>query len=78
MFRRILLLAVALAVPVLTALGTQQLATTTEPPVLPAAPVQPQLLSDPSDPPGSVHDPAGEPGLEGQQDDAPESGSTRR
>lgn len=108
MFQRLLLLVLVLAVPVLTALGTQQLAATTEPPALPATPVQPQILSDPSVPPGSqggpartaqrsdtdltagqltrshpedagpVQDPAGESDLDGQQDDAQESGSAQR
>lgn len=57
MFRRLLLLAVVLAVPVLTALGTQQLAGTTEPPVLPVTPVQPQTSPEPAESPESEGQP---------------------
>ncbi|WP_156125257.1 hypothetical protein [Kocuria sp. ZOR0020] len=44
MIRRLTLLLVVMAIPVLTALGTQQLARTTAPPALPTDPVTSQTV----------------------------------
>ncbi|MDO5618913.1 hypothetical protein [Kocuria sp.] len=49
MIRRLTLLLVVMAIPVLTALGTQQLARTTAPPALPTDPVTSQTVQDGGD-----------------------------
>lgn len=58
MIRRLTLLLVVMAIPVLTALGTQQLARTTAPPTLPTDPVTSQTVEntsgDPSEGPDDV------------------------
>ena len=62
MLRRVLLLVLIMAVPVLTALGTQQLARTTMPPTLPSDPVSTRVTAPSSpDPEASAPAPTAEP-----------------
>lgn len=70
MLRRVLLLVLIMAVPVLTALGTQQLARTTMPPTLPSDPVSTRVTAPSSpDPEASAPAPTTEP--EATEDPAP-------
>ena len=70
MLRRVLLLVLIMAVPVLTALGTQQLARTTMPPTLPSDPVSTRVTAPSSpDPEASALAPTTEP--EATEDPAP-------
>lgn len=70
MLRRVLLLVLIMAVPVLTALGTQQLARTTMPPTLPSDPVSTRVTAPSSpDPETSAPAPTTEP--EATEDPAP-------
>lgn len=92
MLRRVLLLVLIMAVPVLTALGTQQLARTTMPPTLPSDPVSTRVTA-PSSSSGSVvgagaeASGSGDDGpdevdldtdSDGEQDDVPEAGTVTR
>lgn len=92
MLKRVLLLVLIMAVPVLTALGTQQLARTTMPPTLPSDPVSTRVTAPSSpDPEASAPAPTTEPedddgpdevdldtDSDGEQDDAPEAGTVTR
>ncbi|MDH5153032.1 hypothetical protein [Kocuria palustris] len=92
MLRRVLLLVLIMAVPVLTALGTQQLARTTMPPTLPSDPVSTRVTAPSSpDPEASAPAPTTEPedddgpdevdldtDSDGEQDDVPEAGTVTR
>lgn len=92
MLRRVLLLVLIMAVPVLTALGTQQLTRTTMPPTLPSDPVSTRVTAPSSpDPEASAPAPTTEPedddgpdevdldtDSDGEQDDAPEAGTVTR
>lgn len=92
MLKRVLLLVLIMAVPVLTALGTQQLARTTMPPTLPSDPVSTRVTAPSSpDPEASAPAPTTEPedddgpdevdldtDSDGEQDDVPEAGTVTR
>ncbi|WP_144794006.1 hypothetical protein [Kocuria palustris] len=89
MFRRLVLLALIVAVPVLTAISTQRLAGSIEPPTLPAEPVS-VAVQEGGEHQGPAPDQEPEGGeadspvesldtdLDGAQDDGPESGSVSR